>query len=96
MYSLQPGEWYILFECDQCKARQILFPDLSKGKAVLRATYTARCRKCEHVGQYDGETLERYQHPPNADPITLAIIGFGLLLGVSNLVRLKIASQKNR
>lgn len=68
MRTLVPGEWYILFTCSECKTRQILFPDLSEGRAQLRATYKVECVKCNYVGKYESETLERYQHPPNADP----------------------------
>ena len=68
MRTLIPGEWYILFTCSECKTRQILFPDLSEGRAELRATYKVECVKCKYVGKYESETLERYQHPPNADP----------------------------
>ena len=68
MRTLVPGEWYILFTCSECKTRQILFPDLSEGRAQLRATYKVECVKCNYVGKYESETLERYQHPPNAEP----------------------------
>jgi hypothetical protein len=80
MRTLIPGEWYILFNCHECKTRQILFPDLSEGRATLRATYRVTCAKCSHDGRYDSESLERYQHPPTADPKKIYCIGFFALL----------------
>ena len=67
MRTLVPGEWYILFTCSDCQTRQILFPDLSEGRARLRAIYKVQCVKCDYVGRYDSEILERYQHPPTSD-----------------------------
>jgi hypothetical protein len=63
MRNLWPGEWYLLFSCKGCKAKQVLFPDLSKGKAKLVATYIVSCSFCGHRDHYDGELIERYQHP---------------------------------
>ena len=63
MRTLIPGEWYILFVCKSCKAKQVLFPDLSKGKAKINATYTVRCPQCDHEDSYESEELERYEHP---------------------------------
>lgn len=80
MRTLVPGEWYILFTCSECKTRQILFPDLSGGRATLRATYKVECAKCGHLDKYESETLERYQHPPNSDPRPIYGIAFFALL----------------
>jgi DNA-directed RNA polymerase subunit M/transcription elongation factor TFIIS len=80
MRTLVPGEWYILFKCSQCKARQILFPDLSAGRATLRATYKVECAKCGHADKYESENLERYQHPQNSDPKPIYGIAFFALL----------------
>lgn len=68
MRTLIPGEWYILFTCSECKTRQILFPDLSEGRADLRATYKVECVKCKYIGRYESEILERYQHPHTSSP----------------------------
>ena len=83
MRTLVPGEWYILFTCSDCHTRQILFPDLSEGRAKLRAIYKVQCVKCQYVGKYDSEILERYQHPPSSNPQPihgLAFFGFLALL----------------
>ena len=82
MRSLIPGDWYILFTCSDCKTRQIMFPDLSEGRADLRATYKVECVKCRHVGKYESEELERYQHPPNADPMPIYGIAFFAMLSL--------------
>jgi len=80
MRTLIPGEWYILFTCSECQTRQILFPDLSEGRAQLRATYKVECAKCNYVGKYESESLERYQHPPTSDPASIhGLLFFGLL-----------------
>ena len=76
MRMLVPGEWYILFTCSECETRQILFPDLSEGRANLRATYKVECAKCHYLGSYESEALERYQHPSHAGP--KPIYGFAL------------------
>jgi hypothetical protein len=80
MRTLVPGEWYILFTCSECKTRQILFPDLSEGRAGLRATYKVECAKCRNLDKYESESLERYQHPPNSDPQPIYGIAFFVLL----------------
>jgi hypothetical protein len=82
MRTLVPGEWYILFTCAECKTRQILFPDLSEGRAQLRATYKVECVKCAYAGHYDSDILERYQHPPTSDPQPIHGIGVFALLGL--------------
>ncbi len=82
MRTLVPGEWYILFTCSDCKTRQILFPDLSEGRATLRATYKVECAKCNFIGKYESENLERYQHPSNADPKPIYGIAFFALLAL--------------
>lgn len=80
MRTLIPGEWYILFTCSECKTRQILFPDLSAGRAELRATYKVECVKCKYVGRYDSDILERYHHPPTSDPMPIhGLLFFGFL-----------------
>jgi DNA-directed RNA polymerase subunit RPC12/RpoP len=70
MRALIPGQWYILFTCSNCKSKQILFPDLSNGKSRIRATYSVSCTQCGHRASYDSDTIERYQHPADADGIT--------------------------
>jgi len=52
-----------LFACGQCKKRQILFPDLSRGSAKLENTYSARCAECGHTASYQKEEIETYLHP---------------------------------
>src|SRR5574341_75419 len=98
MRTLVPGEWYILFTCAECKTRQIMFPDLSRGQAVLRATYKVGCVKCGYVGKYESEDLERYEHPPTADPKPIYCIGFISLVAVMRLLgwlRLKRRDRKS-
>ena len=82
MRTLVPGEWYILFTCSECHTRQILFPDLSEGRAKLRAIYKVQCMKCDYVGKYDSDVLERYQHPPNANPKPIHGMAFVALLAL--------------
>lgn len=66
MRTLIPGVWYLMFLCQNCNTKQILFPDLTQGKSKLLATYTVACQSCGHKATYEGEQIERYQHPPNA------------------------------
>ena len=92
MRTLVPGEWYILFTCSECKTRQILFPDLSEGRASLRATYKVECAKCGYIDKYESETLERYQHHPISDTKPIYGIAFFALLAILHkgcLLRLK-------
>ena len=63
MFTLTPGSWYFLFTCENCKSKQVLFSDLSKGKSKITATYVVPCPNCRHPGAYDSEKIERYQHP---------------------------------
>lgn len=67
MRALTPGQWYLRFTCEQCSTKQILFPDLSKGEAKIKATYIVECSSCCHKGSYDGDDIERYQHPSDSD-----------------------------
>ena len=67
MRILIPGEWYLRFTCEHCNEKQILFPDLSRGEAKIKATYVVECSNCFQKGAYDGEHIERYQHPLHAD-----------------------------
>ncbi len=67
MSTLTPGSWYLLFTCESCKSKQVLFPDLSKGKSQLVATYNVACPNCLHAGSYDSEKIERYHHPLDGD-----------------------------
>ena len=63
MNALRPGDWYLLFTCQQCGKRQVLFPDLSRGSAKLQYAYSARCAECGHTALYEKEDLETYLHP---------------------------------
>jgi hypothetical protein len=63
MHTVRAGEWYLLFTCQQCKKRQVLFPDLSGGSTKLRRAYSARCAECGHTTSYEKEDLETYLHP---------------------------------
>ena len=67
MRKLTPGQWYLRFTCKQCDAKQILFADLSGGEAKIKATYVVECSSCLHKGSYDGDDIERYQHPSDPD-----------------------------
>ena len=64
MRTMSPGAWYLLYTCEACHRKQVLFPDLSNGQAQFMGTYGVHCPQCKHHGFYDGEKLERYQHPP--------------------------------
>ena len=67
MQTLTPGQWYLRFTCQHCQVKQILFPDLSRGEAQIKATYVVACLNCFQKGSYDGDDIERYQHPSEAD-----------------------------
>jgi ribosomal protein S27E len=67
MRPLTPGQWYLRFRCEHCHATQILFPDLSRGEAKIKATYVVECSSCFKKGSYDADDIERYQHPLEAD-----------------------------
>jgi ssDNA-binding Zn-finger/Zn-ribbon topoisomerase 1 len=58
----QPFEWYLVISCEKCGARQVLFRDPTKGKGRIRDVYEHRCYKCQYVGYYDADQIERYQH----------------------------------
>jgi predicted nucleic-acid-binding Zn-ribbon protein len=58
-----PGKWYLVVTCNHCKVRQPLLGDLSEGKSKMTATYRWKCPQCGHEDSYEGEKLERYQHP---------------------------------
>jgi DNA-directed RNA polymerase subunit RPC12/RpoP len=72
MHTLTPGEWYLLFVCEDCKLRQVLFPDLTGGTSKINATYAVACHRCGHKGSYESEKIERYQH---SDPDRLVFGG---------------------
>jgi hypothetical protein len=40
-----------------------IFQDLTHGQADINATYTWPCPQCGHTSVYEGEGVERYQHP---------------------------------
>ena len=69
MYTLHPGEWYLRFICIQCNAKQVLFPDLSKGQADIKGIYVVTCLECAHKASYDTNVIERYYHPEDAQPV---------------------------
>jgi ribosomal protein S27E len=71
MRTLTPGEWYLRFTCEQCKTKQILFPDISRGRGRIRASYEVDCPACGHRAVYDEEDIERYQHPDNVRKLAL-------------------------
>jgi len=62
MHTLQPGNWYLIYVCNGCQKRQVLFPDLSDGKSKINASYIVDCPACGHNDSYDSEHIERYQH----------------------------------
>ena len=63
MHGLTPGQWYLRFTCKQCEKKQVLFADLSRGEARMRATYVVECVNCLHKAAYEGDDIERYHHP---------------------------------
>ena len=56
MRTLTPGQWYLRFTCEHCNAKQILFPDLSRGEAKIKATYVVECSSCFHKGSTTATT----------------------------------------
>jgi hypothetical protein len=70
MHTLRPGEWYLRYACNKCGSKQVLFPDLSKGTASIKGIYVVTCMQCGHKGSYDADTIERYYHPANAEPVS--------------------------
>jgi len=60
--SCEPFEWYFVVTCPDCKTRQAIFHDPSKGRGRIRLTYSHHCDKCESDGFYEAEDVERYQH----------------------------------
>jgi DNA-directed RNA polymerase subunit RPC12/RpoP len=70
--GLIAGHWYMLYTCQKCKIRQVLFPDLSDGKSKIAATYIISCAQCGHKGFYDSDVIERYEHPLGVLDLKLA------------------------
>lgn len=52
MFTPEPGMWYVVVTCEQCKSTVFLFPDLTKGKGVLDANYIVTCPECAHKAGY--------------------------------------------
>ena len=65
-FNLVPGEWYLFITCKNCGVKQVLFPDLSKGKTRINATYSWTCPKCGHRDDYESEELERREYKTEA------------------------------
>jgi hypothetical protein len=68
------GQWYLFYTCHYCRTKQVLLRDPTEGKAYPEATYAAKCDFCSFEDQYDGATLEHYQHaehPPSKIGIVL-------------------------
>jgi DNA-directed RNA polymerase subunit RPC12/RpoP len=72
MRTLRPGCWYLMYVCVTCKTKQVLFPDLSDGKAEINAIYHVACPQCGHPGSYEPEQMERYYHPESKPPFKFA------------------------
>ena len=68
MSIFTPGEWYIFVTCDNCKTKQSLFQDLTRGQSRYKGTYVWTCPECSHKGNYDSEKLEHYQFPSGTHP----------------------------
>jgi len=60
--ALIPGEWYLRYTCPNCQAAHILFRDLTRGAAPIRATYFIECPACRLKETYESQDIERYQH----------------------------------
>jgi DNA-directed RNA polymerase subunit RPC12/RpoP len=71
MYPIIPGQWYLRYTCKRCKAKEVIFPDLSRGRAKIDATYVISCPDCRNKAAYDPLEIERYQHPIVQYPIVL-------------------------
>lgn len=67
MHTLHSGEWYLRYICVSCKSKQVLFPDMSKGEARITATYEVSCTECGNRASYDGDVIERYHYPEDAE-----------------------------
>jgi len=63
MYPFTSGEWYLRYTCRRCKSRHVIFPDLSRGKSKIDATYILKCAACNYRTAYEPSDIERYQHP---------------------------------
>ena len=75
MFEPEPGTWYIVVNCEQCKSTIFLFPDLTKGKSVLAANYIVTCPRCAHKGGY---VARHYYHSLEQQvnaPFSLAATG---------------------
>ena len=56
------GSWYIVIVCEKCKARVVLFRDLTNGQGSLNASYSVTCPYCHHKGDYEAK---HYRHASN-------------------------------
>jgi len=65
-FPYEAGEWYVVITCRDCKSRQPIIHDLTRGQANINAIYTWTCPRCRHKDVYEGEDVELYQHPENA------------------------------
>jgi DNA-directed RNA polymerase subunit RPC12/RpoP len=52
-----------MYICAACKTKQVLFADLSNGKAEINAIYHVACPQCGNTSSYQPEEIERYHHP---------------------------------
>lgn len=62
MFDPEPGSWYIVVTCANCKSTIYLFLDLNDGKGSLQANYIVKCPRCNHKGAYQAR---HYYHPPD-------------------------------
>ena len=60
--GLTAGEWYLCCICANCRSRNVLFRDLTRGAGRIRATYMIECPACGNRTAYESEEIERYHH----------------------------------
>jgi DNA-directed RNA polymerase subunit RPC12/RpoP len=64
-FELISDEWYLRYKCVNCKTTHVLFRDLTRGTAAIKATYFIECPTCSVKEAYDGRNIERYHYQNN-------------------------------
>jgi RNase P subunit RPR2 len=59
----EPGEWYLVVNCHNCKTMLKLFRDPDNRIFSPSGDYILTCPGCNHKGSYSMDQVERYQHP---------------------------------
>ena len=61
MHTLRRGNWYLMYVCNGCQKRQVLFPDSQTASPRSRQP-TPLTVPSGHKGSYDSDHIELYQH----------------------------------